>query len=467
MLAIGGSSQAFAKPQTGFRAGTAKVDITPVPASLLPGDSIRDHLFVRAIVLTNGASCAVLVGTDLAGLPGAIAPSAIKRASAATGCAAENFVISATHTHSGYTRSFGDPTGEPNDKRVVDAIVAAITQAHASMRSVRVGYGTVNLDINVNRDLLVDGRWLQGPNLTGPSDKTLAIMEFVGDDDQPIGAYINYAMHPINFFLSGVISADVPGDASDYIERQFGGNMVAVFAQGASGDQNPALTRPLLNLISQRTGAPGRGDMRLARPNPWVELSNERNGNARLTAALAIPVPADRTQAYLEAIQTTGDLVRAEGTVMGEKIVDAMRFGITDLARDGQIGAVVTSLQCPGRDRLDHADPVREGNLPPYADGAPVTVRQGMLRIGDVYIATVDGEVYSEIATQLKQRAPATKLMMTTLANGMANLGYIYSNNASDHLTFQVIGSRLKPGCAEDKIVATGLEQLRRLRMSQ
>ncbi len=136
-------------------------------------------------------------------------------------------------------------------------------------------------------------------------------------------------------------------------------------------------------------------------------------------------------------------------------------------ASDGQISAVVTSFACPGRDRLDRADPVREGNLPPYADGAPVKLRQGMLRIGDVYIATVDGEVYNEIATQLKQQAPATKLMMTTLANGMANSGYIYSSNANDHLTFQVIGSRLKPGCAQDKIVATGLEQLNRLRTAQ
>jgi hypothetical protein len=87
-----------------------------------------------------------------------------------------------------------------------------------------------------------------------------------------------------------------------------------------------------------------------------------------------------------------------------------------------------------------------------------------MLRIGDVYIATVDGEVYSEIAAQLKQRVPQTKLMMTTLANGMANSGYIYSNNAGDHLTFQVIGSRLRPGCAEGKIISTGLEQLGRLK---
>jgi len=462
-ISIGVSSAALAAPGTGFVAGAAKVDITPDPALLLPGDSIRDHLFVRAIMVSNGSSCAVLVGSDIGGLRGETAEAAIKRGAAIAGCAPENFVISATHTHSGSTRSIMDPTGEPGPKHVEDAIVAAVTEAHKSLRPARVGYGTVTLDLNVNRDLMVDGKWLQGPNPAGPSDKTLAILEFIDSAGAPIAAYANYAMHPINFYLSGVISADVPGEATGYVERQFGKNMVAVFAQGASGDQNPALTRPLYNLVGQRTAAPGLGDMRAAQPAPWIEIGKERNGNDRLTAALARPVPEDRKAAYVNAIQGTGELVRAEGIVMGEKIVDAMRFGIVDLADNGTIVAAVDTFQCPGRDRLDGAAPVREGNLPPYADGAPVVIRQGMLRIGDVHIATVNGEVYSEIATQLKQRAPKMRLMITTLANGMANSGYIYSNNANDHLTFQVIGSRLKPGCAEAKIVATGLDQLRRV----
>jgi neutral ceramidase len=45
-----------------------------------------------------------------------------------------------------------------------------------------------------------------------------------------------------------------------------------------------------------------------------------------------------------------------------------------------------------------------------------------------------------------------------TLANGRANSGYIYSNEAATHLTFQVIGSRLKPGCAEDAIVHAAVD---------
>jgi neutral ceramidase len=105
-----------------------------------------------------------------------------------------------------------------------------------------VGYGRTNLDLNVNRDLFNSMQdWRQGPNPEGTSDKTLAVVEFVGADDVPIGVYMNYAMHPINFYLSGVISADFPGEASKYIEELFDGKTVAVFSQGASGDQNPRL----------------------------------------------------------------------------------------------------------------------------------------------------------------------------------------------------------------------------------
>jgi hypothetical protein len=56
----------------------------------------------------------------------------------------------------------------------------------------------------------------------------------------------------------------------------------------------------------------------------------------------------------------------------------------------------------------------------------------------------------------------ANKTIVVTLANGFGNSGYIYSDAAYSHLTFQVIGSRLKPGCAEGKIVSTALDLMRR-----
>jgi hypothetical protein len=81
-----------------------------------------------------------------------------------------------------------------------------------------------------------------------------------------------------------------------------------------------------------------------------------------------------------------------------------------------------------------------------------------LLRIGDIYFAGVNGEVYTNIGLRLKNAAPANKLVISTLTNGGANSGYIYSDDAYSHLSFQVIGSRLKPGCAENKIVNAALD---------
>ena len=73
--------------------------------------------------------------------------------------------------------------------------------------------------------------------------------------------------------------------------------------------------------------------------------------------------------------------------------------------------------------RLDADNPARENVFPGYKDGPDVNLKVGLLRIGDIHFVSVNGEVYSEIATRLKAEAPASKTMMVTLANGSANAG--------------------------------------------
>ena len=135
-----------------LRAGAAKVDITPKPADLtIATDSIRDPLYARAIVVDDGGTCAVIVGLDLGGASTALVNDATTRAAAATGCASTNFVISATHTHSSNTQGLGQ--GPPTAAAVADAIVEAARTAKAKLAPARIGYGTTELDLNVNRDL--------------------------------------------------------------------------------------------------------------------------------------------------------------------------------------------------------------------------------------------------------------------------------------------------------------------------
>jgi hypothetical protein len=441
-----------------LRAGAAKVDITPRQDQLaIPTDSIRDHLYVRAIVVDDGRSCAALVSVD-GGAREAVVNPAIEKSSASTKCAPENYIISGTHSHSASTGGLGG-AGFPNPEQITAAIISAVDTAKSKLAPARVGYGKAHLDLNVNRDLFNNRlEWRQGPNPEGTSDKTLAVVEFVGADDVPIGVYLNYAMHPINFYLSGAISADFPGEAAKYIEELFDHKTVAVFSQGASGDQNPRLGySQSFNVRAQNLGQP----QTVAPPQPRAEDRTARGFNAAAASSSRQPIPPEKMEAYKKALARTGQYAVMLGQMIATTAVRVMREDIqpVDIAL---IWGGQERFSCPGRERLDAANPARENVFPGYKDGPDVNIKVGLLRIGDINLVTVNGEVYSKIGLKLKEQAPANKTILVTLANGSANSGYIYSDDAYSHLTFQVIGSRLKPGCAEGKIIDTALGLMRK-----
>jgi hypothetical protein len=229
LLILAPIAQSAQVPQASrLRAGAAKVDITPEG----PRETIRDRLYARAIYIEDGRSSAAIVTVDAGGVGNEIVTAAIAQSSGAAGVPVANYLISATHTHSG--------GGEP--ARTTAGIVSAVNTAKAKAAPARIGYGTAQLDLNVNRDLYnARQEWRQSPNPNGVSDKTLAVVGFVGEDGVPLAVYMNYGMHPINFYQSGLISADFPGEASRNVEELFDGRTVALFSQAASGDQNPRL----------------------------------------------------------------------------------------------------------------------------------------------------------------------------------------------------------------------------------
>lgn len=81
--------------------------------------------------------------------------------------------------------------------------------------------------------------WWEGPNPDGTSNKTVAVVRFETLAGEPIAVYYNYAVHAVLTGTLDLISGDIPGSTSRYIEESLGGNVVALFASGAAGDQNP------------------------------------------------------------------------------------------------------------------------------------------------------------------------------------------------------------------------------------
>ena len=424
-----------------LRVGAARVDITPPtdPANPPTGKYAHERLYVRAIVLDNGSARAVLVGADQAGLPEIVWTTASKQIAKEVDCPVANIIMSATHTHSGWGPGgpgpgmfHPDPNAPPPP--LVGQILDAVRQAKAKLEPARMGFGRGLSYLNVNRDVVDPGTrlWTQGPNLNGSSDKTVAVIKFETPEGQPIAAYIDYAMHPVNGYLAGFTSADFAGATSRWVEQAYGDKMVAVFAQGASGDQNPLYLRAATNALASRSGVPITGNV----------LTREKV-EAPLRDSKVTEHPLD--PAVRDALEHVMD---SEGVLLGEEVIRVMT-NTTRMESDPVISASQDVTTCPGRRRLDKA---REGTPGSYEDGDPVPIRLGVLRIGDVALASVDAELYSAIGKRLKEQSPMANTVMVTLANGMANSGYIPDDASFGAYTFQVLSSRLKPGCAETAI---------------
>ena len=421
-------------------AGAAKVDITPKESDLVrSSDIIRGKLYVRAIYVSDGQSATAIVGMDT---HCHALEEVIRTSSAATGVPEANYIISSTHTHSGGTTGIG-PDNVPTQKQTQDAIVKAVSLAKAAARPARVGFGKRPLDLNVNRDNYNEFQeWEQAPNWEAPADKDLTVISFLDNEDVPIAVYMNYGMHPVNFFISGVVSADFPGDACALIEKVFGENTVAVFSQGSSGDVNPKLAyTDIFKESEQIKGVrlPKRAE------KGAIDLRDKEVTGPQLALHKAM---VDRKDEY----------VRMLGNAIGFKALEIMLYD-TQYEENPVIKGADTIVTVPGRERIDKVG--RENYDPGYKPAGDCHIGVGLVKIGDIALVSVSGEIYTEIGLHLKAVSPMSKLMIVTLADGPFESGYIYSDKAANHLTFQVIGSRLQPGHAEKAIVNAALQLMR------
>jgi hypothetical protein len=440
---MAGVTAAPAQPvqAVGLRVGAARIDITP-PAP--EGNKIRDRLYASAIVIDNGTTRAALIGADQISFGEPAWADVTRRVAAEFKISAEHVLTSATHTHSDGRFGVAPPLGTPAAGRgaagsagggaampqvgrgaaqpapspLSDAAVEAARRAVARLQPARVGYGAGVSHLNVNRDAIhpETKRWYQGPNLAGESDKTVAVMSFVAPDGKPIALFVNYAMHPINYYLRGLVSADFPGEASRYIESALGDDVVVVWTQGAQGDQNPLYSRPGGVLAAaRRAGGP--------------------------------PSEIERAEGVLDR------WIKAMGAVLGEEIIRVAN-ATSQRSDQARIWGRHETVTCPGRTRLDNA---REGVPGQYEDGPPVNIRVGVLAIGTTIVSSVNAEIYTGIGQRIKSRSPFAHTIVTALGNGSAGSGYVPTEEAFNRYTFQVLGSRLKPGCAEDAIVTAAI----------
>ena len=427
ILAVGAADHAAAQERssTPLRVGAAKVDVTPSEGEL-PKNSqgILDRLYARAIVLESGGSSAALITVDAGAVPEALWQTVTQQLQTELRIPTANVLLTATHTHS---------AGGQRGPDYVRKIVESVRLAKEKLTPARMGYGTGVSYINVNRHIIdrKTNRWWEGPNHEGPSDKTVAVLTFESLTGQPIAIYYNYAVHAVIAGQLDQVSGDIPGAASSYIEESLG-DAVAVWSTGAAGDQNPVYFQQTYDLREIRVkDYAARG----------IDISNSMppggEGLDRKNPKVATLMNQQR------------QMVLSMGQFLGEEVLHVMR-GIERTEAAIPLYGGSSTIRCPGRERTNQGRAGFEGT---YKEGNPVEIRLGLLRVGDVMIGAVNAEVFNPIAQRLKRQAPYKATIMATLTNGSARSGYIPDDASFGKQTFEVLSSRLQPGCAESGIV--------------
>ncbi|MGA2572035.1 MAG: neutral/alkaline non-lysosomal ceramidase N-terminal domain-containing protein, partial [Terracidiphilus sp.] len=220
-------------PSGPFRVGAAKVDITPTPDELPKAYlGVLDQLYARAIVIDNGHTSAALITLDTGIIPNPLYEKIAARVEKELGVPAANVLMTATHTHSA-------PWGTSH--RYEENVFQAVKLAKDKLQPARMAYGTGVSYVNVQRDI-IDPKthgWWEGANYEGLSDKTVAVIKFETLSGDPIAVYYNYAVHAVITGNLDLVSGDIPGASSRYIESALDDKAVALWSEGAAGDQNP------------------------------------------------------------------------------------------------------------------------------------------------------------------------------------------------------------------------------------
>ncbi len=431
VIALGTSVAAYAQ-NTSLRVGAAKVDVTPAPNELPKNyDGILDHIYSRAIVIDNGSATAALITVDAGGVPDAIWQAVSKQLESELGIPATNVLLTATHSHS----VPGQPAGPYTQK-----IVESVRLAKQRLAPARIGYGTGVSYINVNRNIIdpKTRRWWEGPNYEGLSDKTVAVVKFDSQNGEPLAVYYNYAMHGVAAGQLDLVSGDAPGTTSKYIEDSFDDKVVALWSSGAAGDQNPIYFQQTYDLREIRIKDYAKRG---------IDISNSMPpGGQGLNK---------KDPAVIKLMNQQKQMILSMGQFLGEEVMHVMR-GMDRMEPSIQVYGGFKTVSCPGRERTNEG---RAGFPGEYKEAGPVEIRLGLLRLGDIMIGAVNAEVFNPIAQRLKKESPYARTMMATLTNGSARSGYIPHDAGFGMYTFEVLSSRLQPGCAESAIV-NGIEDL-------
>lgn len=415
------------EPGGTLRAGAAKSNITPPLGLPLvgewnnpPGSYVRHELYARCMVLDNGKTRMAFVVCDLLGISRGVSDEARRLAQERTGIPAANILISAVHTHSaasalGNRFNLDDPLQEYEAfvaRRVADAVACAIY----TLRPAQVGWTTAQEPRHVfcrrwfmkpgttpvnpfgsTDDQVKMNPGRQNPNLDRPAspvDPEISILAAQTPEGQPIGMLANYSLHYVGGTIGGEITADYYGLYNDRMQELLGADrqeppFVSLMSNGTSGNINN------VDFSSPGESHPPYGKMRI--------------------------VAEDIAQGVYAAYQKIAWHDQVPLGVAFEEITLKFRRPTPEELKIAQ--GVVEDMKAGKKSTIPLAEIYAERTL--MCEKMPEEWHFALqaFRVGDVGIASLPCEVFTETGLDIKANSPLKPAFTVSLAHGY--FGYL------------------------------------------
>ena len=219
-----------------------------------PANSVHDPVRAEALVLKSGENMIAIVTMDIGGISTGLREKILEKLSG-TGINDSNFLITATHSHSAPSGFSKHPDYY---EFTINQAAKAIKSALANLKpaTLRVGQKQVPGLTRNRRDPSYDYGTRRFDSSYDPknplniTDDTITVIRVDGQDGKPIALLVNFATHATVLGSdSFAVSADWPGAMKKRLESEFPG-AVAMFMNGAQGDQEPVMldVEPLSDL---------------------------------------------------------------------------------------------------------------------------------------------------------------------------------------------------------------------------
>ncbi len=451
--------QAFSSPSGDevFRAGAAKVKITPPTGSIMGNsygiavsEGIHDDLHARTLVFKQGDVQTAFIALDIISVPYFIVVKSRELISKETGIPEENIILCATHVHAGPQLNplFWDAVGgEPKQKsaeylkKLPSLITASVKEAIEKLQPVKVSIGVVQeTSVNFNRRFLMkDGTFRMNPGklnpnsvrAVGPIDPDMNVVYFETLDSKPLATLVNFALHPA-IVGGNEFSADFPGKIAGLLATVKGEEMVTVFTNGNSGNINHVdVTQPKQlggQIESTRIAVILAGDVLKA-------LSNLRplEVNKLKVSTKEVELPAFMFQE--SDLKWARDVVAKMGKpksspfsdlVQAWKIIDLYDFGGGDEERF----------------KLTTTVPLKPG-------GGVLKSEVNAVVLGDeLALVGFPGDAFVELGLAIKQNSPYPYTIVNE-QSGNGTLSYVPNRKAFYEKGYEAESARFLPGGGE------------------